>query len=397
MIRSSSVVLASLSAISLWCLASDPALVASEPASAAPSQATAYQGNAFHDGAASGSSLAPPLSLHWSTDLGGRVSYPLIVDGRIYVTVGNNSAYGTVLHALDARTGQSLWTKPVSGTYYWSAATYDSGNVFVLSFDGVLRAFDAIAGTLLWRKQMPGQYAFSSAPTAVDGVVYVGGAGIGGTVYAVDEVTATVLWTQGVANGDESSPVVTDQSVFVSYACPQTYALDRATGNLQWHYSGGCSGGGGKTVVYHRGRVYVRDVFFGPENGMVFDSGDGTQLGTFKSAPAPAFDRDRGYFLFSGTLTCRNVVTGQSRWTFAGDGALSTAPIVANGSVYMGTTAGNLYALDASTGVQQWSTNVGTAIYGPDEQNVSQPLTGMGASGRYLVVPAGTRLLVYGN
>jgi outer membrane protein assembly factor BamB len=68
----------------------------------------------------------------------------------------------------------------------------------------------------VWARQLPGQYAFSSPPTAKDGVVYVSGAGSGGTLYAVDEASGTVLATQPVANGDDSSPALSADAVFVS-------------------------------------------------------------------------------------------------------------------------------------------------------------------------------------
>jgi outer membrane protein assembly factor BamB len=376
-----------------------PVVAADSPgAEALPfDQAVAYQINPFHDGAAKGSRLVPPLRLRWSANFGGSVSYPLIAGGKVFVTVASSSSYGTTLYALDVATGQTLWSQPISGTYYWSNAAYDAGKVFVVNFDGLLRAFDAATGDPAWELQLPGQYAFSSPPTATEGIVYVGGAGSGGTVYAVDDATQAVLWTQSVANGDHSSPVVTSRSVFVSYACPQTYALNRATGGVKWHYSGSCSGGGGKTVVYHRGRVYARDVFFASENGNVFHGNDGTLLGTFQSTTAPAFAEGLGYFVSFGTLTCKDLATGNVAWSFSGDGGLASAPIVVNGSVYVGSTGGNLYALEATTGALQWSTSVGTAISGPDEQNVSQPLTGLGAGSKLLVVPAGSVLLAYGN
>src|SRR5260221_181805 len=209
-----------VSSLSFWSSPSTSASVSPAPAGPTPGRAVAYQINSFHDGAASGSIFAPPLTLKWSTNFTGAVSYPLVVDGRIYVTLASSSGYGTTLHAFQIQGGQSLWSQPISGTYFWSNAAYDDGKVFVLNFDGLLRAFDAVTGTPLWQLQLPGQYAFSSPPTATDGVVYAGGAGSGGTVYAVDQATQTVLWTQSVANGDDSSPVVTSRSVFVSYACP---------------------------------------------------------------------------------------------------------------------------------------------------------------------------------
>ena len=41
--------------------------------------------------------------------------------------------------------------------------------------------------------------------------------------------------------------------------------------------------------------------------------------------------------------------------------------------------------------------DVGAGIPRPDEQNVSQPLTGLGAGQGLLVVPAGNRLAAYGS
>jgi outer membrane protein assembly factor BamB len=360
-------------------------------------QAVTYQINVKHSGLLAGDSLAPPLTQKWSHRFGRPVSYPLIADGRIFVTVGGLSTYGTRLFALEASTGATAWEQDVPGTYRWSNAAYDGGTVFVLNFDGLLKAFSGDAGVLKWSRQLPGQYAFTSPPTAADGIVYVGGAGSGGTLYAVDELTGAVLWTRPVANGDESSPTLSPHRVFVSYACPQTYAFDRLTGEPRWHYSGPCSGGGGKTAVVHAGLLYVRDVFFAPgnQNGAVLETKFGAVTDRFSAGPAPAFSPHFGFFLNSRTLEGHSLDTGEVAWSFAGDGTLSAAPIVVSQFVYVGATSGELYALKRNTGKLVWSTNVGSGIPAPDEQNVSQPLTGLGAGEGILAIPAGNRLVAY--
>ncbi|MFM9662742.1 outer membrane protein assembly factor BamB family protein, partial [Streptomyces scabiei] len=86
-----------------------------------------------------------------------------------------------------------------------------------------------------------------------------------------------------------------------------------------------------------------------------------------------------------------------SRWTFEGDGQISTAPIVVNGYVYVGSRSGQLWALNGATGQSVWSTDVGAPIEEPDEHNVSQPLTGLGAGGGLVVVPATSLLVAYGQ
>ena len=356
-------------------------------------QAVAYQINTAHSGDLGGDALAPPLTKRWSRDLGGQVSYPLIAGGRVYVTVANVGSYGSTLYALDAATGNTLWSQALGGTYYFSAAAYDNGQVFALNYDGLLRSFDASTGAQHWSVQLPGQSAFTSPPVASNGVVYTGGAGSGGTLYAVGETTGAVSWSQPVVNGDHSSPALSGNDVYVSYSCPNVFAFDRTSGASLWSSTPSCSGGGGRTAVLNGTSLYVRDLISSPP-GYVLNSANGAGLGRFAAGPAPAFAGTTGLFLSGSTLTAQNTGTGAILWTFAGDGSLDTAPIVVNGDVYVGSSSGNLYALDLGTGNQVWSANAGASIRAPDENNAVQ-LTGLGAGEGYLVVPAGTHLTAF--
>src|SRR6266480_5492784 len=250
-------------------------------------------------------------------------------------------------------------------------------------------------GANLWTVQLPGQYAFTSPPTAVNGIVFVGGAGTGGTLYAVNENNGAVLWTAGVENGDNSSPAVTPGSVFVSYACPQSYAFAPSTGQLQWHYSGRCEGGGGKTPVYHLGKLYVRDSYSTPTNGLILDANTGANTGGFNSDRPPAFVGNLGVYFQSGTLRGVDVTNGNVLWSFAGDGNLVSAPLIVNQTIYIGSSSGLLYALDLN-GSQVWSTNVGAPIPTSYEQGPNI-YTGFGAGDGVFVVPAGSVHAVYSN
>jgi outer membrane protein assembly factor BamB len=377
------------------------------PSPAPPlSQAVTYQIDYAHSGrAVFQDTITFPNNPAWSVTLNGDISYPLIAGGMVYVTTSSpgtgGGIYGTSLYALDEETGDIVWGPvAISGTYYWSASAYDHGKIFVINFDGLLRSFDAVTGTPGWSKQLPGQYAFTSPPTAINGIVYVGGAGSGGTVYAVDEMTGNVLWTAGVANGDQSSPTVSGDGVFVSYPC-QVYKFDPITGASLWHYSGPCSGGGGKTSAYANGLLYVRDfTVFDSPFGQIYDATNGTQVGTFNVGtylvgPIPALGTTTGFFLNDGTLQAIDLTSRDLLWSFTGDGQLVSAPIVINEAVIIGSGSGKVYALDTVTGDELWSRSAGAPIAAPDEQNVSQPLTGIGAGEGYLVVPAGNVLTAW--
>ncbi|MBV9009854.1 MAG: PQQ-like beta-propeller repeat protein [Verrucomicrobia bacterium] len=225
--------------------------------------------------------------------------------------------------------------------------------------------------------------------------MFTGGAGSGGTVYAVNERNGAVLWTMPVENGDHSSPAVTLQSVFVSYACPQAYGFRTTTGQELWHYSSCCEGGGGATPVVHGGAVYVRDDYCDQTGGLVLNASTGAVTGAFTSDRPPAFIGNLALYLQSGTLRGIDSRNGQVLWSFAGDGGLTSAPLVVKQTIYIGSSSGMLYGLH-SNGHQLWSTQVGAAIPAPDEQN-AYLTTGLGAGDRLLIVAAGSILAAYGN
>ena len=362
-----------------------------------PEQARNFQINETHTGSITTDHLTPPLRQRWVVNFGRSISYPLIADGRVYVTVKNASGSGTTLFALDATNGATLWSFALGGSFFWSGSCYENGRVFALNGSGLLRAFDGATGSVIWSTQLPGQFSFSSAPTVRDGVVYTGGAGSGGTVYAVNASTGAVLWTSPVANGDYSSPAVTSDGVYVSYSCPNVYKLNPLTGAKIWQYAPGCSGGGGKTPALFNDKLYVRD-----STGTIHDSATGTLIGNFVAKNTPAFSGSRGFFLNGpnffgsfGTLQARDVNSNALLWSFNGDGNLQSAVLVVNDYVYVGSALGKLYAVNAATGQQVWVTTAGTSIPYVDEHNVSQPLTSFAAAEGLLVVPTSTTLVAY--
>jgi len=353
----------------------------------------AWQNNAVHDGFNSSSQLATPLALRWSRDFRRvtSISYPLIAQGLVFVTTATDQT--ETLMALSQQTGATIWSADVDGLYGFANAAYDSGKVFVVNFDGLLKAFDASTGTLLWSVDLADQFGnFTSPPTAVNGIVFTGGQSV---LYAVDERNGAILWTMLVEYGDHSSPAVVQGNVYVSYACPQAYGFNAATGQELWHYSSCCSGGGGKTPVVHAGQVYVRDSFCGNTSGLVLDATTGNKTGEFNCDVPPAFIGNLALYLQSGTLRGVDIPSGQVLWSFAGDGGLTSAPLIVNQTIYIGSSSGTLYGLNTS-GQEIWSTQVGAAIPAPDEQNALLT-TGLGAGDGLLIVPAGSILAAYGN
>src|SRR3954452_11841895 len=154
------------------------------PAAARAADSPGFQADPPHSGHASGETFVPPLTRAWSRSLGGAVSYPVIANGMVFVTVANRDK-GTTLMALDAATGADRWSKPLEHDYGWSAPAYDRGRLFVLTGGwGDLYAFDPGAGAKYWVRG--GSAPGAGPPTASGGSVYVSG---NTTWYDKDEST----------------------------------------------------------------------------------------------------------------------------------------------------------------------------------------------------------------
>lgn len=166
------------------------------------------------------------LGLAWSYDLESRrgvEATPIVVDGVMYV-----SASWSVVHAIDARTGQRLWVydPEVPGEYASrgccdvvnrGVAVY-GGLVFVGAFDGWLHALDAATGELVWKvdtiQNRNMSYTITGAPRVINGRVIIGNGGaeygVRGYVTAYDHQTGEQLWRWYTVPGDPSQPFEND-------------------------------------------------------------------------------------------------------------------------------------------------------------------------------------------
>jgi quinohemoprotein ethanol dehydrogenase len=162
------------------------------------------------------------LGLVWSYNLEstrGVEATPLVVDGIMYVT-----ASWSVVHAIDTRTGQKLWTfdpqvdkskgyKGCCDVVNRGVALYE-GKVYVAAYDGRLIALDAATGKTVWEKNtldgQKGSYTITGAPRVFKGKVIIGNGGaeygVRGFVTAYDAKTGDQKWRWFVVPGDPSKP-----------------------------------------------------------------------------------------------------------------------------------------------------------------------------------------------
>ena len=351
----------------------------------APSiDAVSYQINNGHSGFVVFKSATLPPSASWSVNLGGEPSYALIVGGVVYVTASVNG--NSQLFALNGSTGATVWG-PIAFTGA-TGITYDAGMLFVDSGSfittGILTALDAGTGNPIWSATVPGQFATQSPPVAAEGLVYTLDDGV---LTAFNETNGAQVWQQNVS-GTNGAPAVTVDGV---YAAPVCYAFDLqpATGTVIWSNNTGCEGGGGNTPVVGSGRMYA-PLSPGYYAGNVYTAETGQVVGAFSASAPPAISASSVFTLNNSTLQGTALSNNQILWSFAGDGALTNSPIVVNNYVFIGSSSGNLYALNATTGAQVWTTNLGAPVTGPATGgSATQGATGLSAGDGLLIVPAG--------
>jgi outer membrane protein assembly factor BamB len=355
--------------------------------------AVALQISPTHAGATSFKSMSLPAASTWSVDLGGQPSYALIADGKVFVTVkiGLGSATGSQLLALDQATGHTVWG-PIQLPQGWAYPAYDGGKVFVITSygagPGTFQSYDAETGAADWTTTFPQGIFFETAPTAANGFVYLVGASGAPILFAIDEGTGAIVWQQGVFSGSGSTPAVTSQGVYVAAVC-STAGFAPSTGVPLFADNTGCSGGGGDTAVIANNVLYSLNGDL--SNGIYVNATTGAQLGTFTADVVPAINSTTGFFLQSGTLNARSLSNYSTTWSFKGDGGLVTSPIIVNQTVLIGSTSGQVYAVDAASGAQVWTANAGAAI-SAGNGNV---LSGLAAGDGLFVVPAGNTLSAY--
>ncbi|MDK2974091.1 MAG: hypothetical protein PWP08_462, partial [Methanofollis sp.] len=182
-----------------------------------------------------------------------------------------------------------------------------------------------------------------------------------------DADTGAVLWTNelgGAAVGSVSGAAVDDGKVYLGGTDGRLYAVDAATGDTCWSSdqidTTGYFGLSSSPLVYE-GTVYVLSAgdgvlhAFTPEGTESWSFPTGGGVGYFTS---PAAADGKVFIAGNGSsLFCINTTTRTGVWSAVFPAAVKSTPVVDEGSVYL-TTADRLYGLDAGTGAEVWNASI---------------------------------------
>jgi outer membrane protein assembly factor BamB len=274
------------------------------------------------------------------------VSSPAVVDGRAIFGSGDGNVY-----AVDTRSGVLQWKFATGDVVHASPAVVD-GTVYVGSYDGRFYAIDAATGQQKWAFQggldpaIHNQQGFQASAAVVDGVVYVGSRDA--HVYALDAVTGRKKWDYPTSKSwVNTTPAVRDGRVYAATSdSSRFFALDARTGRLRFNFDA-------RAYVFSSPALAGRLAYFGSHNGRIYavDAESGRLAWEFQTEAARL--NEQGLLLPDGRLNrdafkpvfgdFQDMYVDFAR--FVSIGAIFGSPAVDRGVLYVGSTDGNLYAL----------------------------------------------------
>jgi len=176
-----------------------------------------------------------------------------------------------------------------------------------------------------------------ASPAVSDGVVYI--ASLSGYLYAIDQDTGKEKWNFKSRMPIASSPAVAGGTVYFVSSTGALAALDAATGKPKWVFG----------AEYER-KFEAKNLHGYPSPAQTVP--DAWDLFT----SSPAVEGGKVYFgSGDGNVYAVDAESGLLQWKFPTKDVVHSSPAVVDNVVYVGSWDSYLYAIDADTGQQRWS------------------------------------------
>jgi outer membrane protein assembly factor BamB len=355
-------------------------LFATLQALAAPAAEATFHGDAARTGVYA---TTGPLQLHgvkWSFDTGGPIfASPVLANDTIYIA----SASGA-LFALDLETGKERW-KFTSRMPIASTPALSGGTLYFVSSNGALAALDAATGKPKWifateyerrfeakglhgygpsGQTMPDAWdVFTSSPVVAEGKVFFGSGD--GNFYALDAASGVLQWKLPMRDVVHASPAYADGTVFIGSWGGDFHAIDAATGRSKWLFQAGEDPSIHNQVGFQSSAAVVDGVVYvGCRDSHVYalDAKTGRKKWDYPTSKSwvngtPAV---RDGVVYVGTSDSSRFIaldarTGRLRFNFDAKAYIFSSAALAGGLAFFGSHNGKLYAIDAQNGQLAWA------------------------------------------
>ncbi len=317
-----------------------------------------FRGDARHTGLCNYDTSSNKGSLLWKYPIGkpasgGIVKTSPVLDGNDNIYVG----VGMYMYSVSSD-GKLRWKYAVRGDIESSAAIGSDGSIYFGSKDGFLYALSS-DGKLKWKFNAT-TWVTSSPVIDDSGTIYFGSNDY--YFYAL-HLDGTLKWKFYAGDAIASSPAIGNGNVyFATDFTREIFALYINNGTMRWKDSIGFYFSSRGPAVGSNGNVYICD----SEDMVHAWSEDGSNAKTLGVGGDVAIGRDGTLYAGTNKFYAINQ-DGSYKWTFTiptnpnGINMDNVPAIGSDGTIYFGTSTGELYALNTD-GSMRWKSTLNSEI-----------------------------------
>jgi outer membrane protein assembly factor BamB len=315
----------------------------------------------------------PPLA--WvSRGMGIGFSSVAVVNGVVF-TMGNKGETEAVM-ALDAGTGEKIWSTPIAWLAHLSAGdgprstpTFAAGALFAMGGYGDLACLVASSGAVRWQKniveefggRIPGWGVCESVLVDENRLICTPG-GDKGTLVALDPQTGAVLWKGTVPGQDRAayaSPTFAEVGglrQYVQFTASGTVGVRADNGAFLWRDDSASNGSANCSSPLVTGDLVFTSSDYGTGGSLVKLAASGASVSAKLVYHTTNMSCHHGDMVIvdgllygsndPGILTCLELATGKLKWRTrsAGKGSVTSA----DGRIYLRTEAGPVVLVEAT-------------------------------------------------
>ncbi|MCL2642529.1 MAG: PQQ-binding-like beta-propeller repeat protein [Candidatus Bathyarchaeota archaeon] len=259
------------------------------------------------------------------------------------------------LYCFDAKTGKVLWTYIADSTGYFCTGTaIGYGVVYAPNKDGYIYAINLSDGKLVWRYKGPGTMIFPGTPTVADGKVYVTtgqnasyGDEYGESQFAcLDAFTGEAIWTLPIEAYAPRESVAIAYGYLYLIPGEVTKAVDSISGSEYEVMGHVLAFASNETIALN---AQTKTAALKSSSNLWASASNTATSDETGSWSMFRHDAERSSIGERGPENLSLV------WSFATNGAVVSSPSIVDNIVYFGSQDHNIYAVNAETGAKIWS------------------------------------------